>query len=261
MEPLTTSIWITAVTVFVYMTFAFGVAMVRRDNSLADIFWGLGFILIALITLFLRSDYRVLQILVTILVLFWGLRLAIYVYVRNKGKGEDPRYRKWREEWGRWFVLRSYLQVFLLQGLFMFLISLPIVIINTYEADVILAPTVIGSLIWLTGFYFETTGDIQLYQFLQKPENRGKVMDSGLWRYTRHPNYFGEVIQWWGIFIIATQVPYGWIGIIGPAMITFLLLRVSGILMTEKMFEGNPEFEEYKQRTSVFFPWFPGGSH
>jgi len=253
---LLTSLWISAAAIFAYMTFAFLVAVIRRDNSLADFFWGLGFVLVALLTLFLRSDFEAQQVLVTVLVFVWGLRLSIYVLIRNRGKGEDPRYKQWREEWGRYFLLRSYLQVFILQGVFMFLILVPVVIVNTYSADFSAPAAMVGGLVWLLGFYFESVGDYQLYRFLRNPANRGKIMDSGLWRYTRHPNYFGEVTQWWGIFVIAAAVPYGWIGVVGPLTITYLILRVSGIPMTEKMFEGNPAFEEYKRHTSIFFPWF-----
>ncbi len=256
MELLTT-LWISAAAIFVYMTLAYVVAIVRKDNSLADIFWGLGFILVALITYFVQGSNGGPQILVTVLVFLWGVRLATHVFIRNRGKGEDPRYRKWREEWGDSFLIRSYLQVFMLQGLFMLLVVWPVAIVNTYGNTLTVWAAVVGTLIWLIGFVFETVGDYQLLRFTQDPANRGKIMDRGLWRYTRHPNYFGEVAQWWGIFVIAVAVPYGWIGVIGPLTITFLITRVSGIPMTEKMFEGNPAWEAYTKKTSIFFPLPP----
>ncbi len=254
---LPTSLWTSAAAIFVYMTFAFFVAIVRKDNSLADIFWGLGFILVALLTFFVQGDNGGPQILVTVLVFLWGVRLATHVFIRNKGKGEDPRYKKWREEWGDSFLIRSYLQVFMLQGLFMLLIVWPVAIINTYGATLTVWAAVVGALIWLLGFVFETVGDYQLLRFTRDPANRGRILDTGLWRYTRHPNYFGEVAQWWGIFVIAVAVPYGWISVIGPLTITFLILKVSGIPLTEKMFEGNPDWETYKKKTSIFFPLPP----
>jgi steroid 5-alpha reductase family enzyme len=257
MMGIPTSLWISAVAIYVYMTGAFVLAMVRKDNSLADIVYGVGFILVAVLTLALRSDFAARQILATVLVTLWGLRLAIHITIRNRGRGEDPRYKKWRDEWGRYFAVRSFLQVFMLQGTVILLIVLPVIIINTTGNTETLWSMVLGTLIWVVGFFFEAVGDYQLYRFVSNPDNRGKVMSSGLWRYTRHPNYFGEITMWWGVFIIASTVPWGWIGVIGPLTITYLLLRVSGIPMLEKMFEGNPEFEAYKKRTSAFFPWFP----
>jgi steroid 5-alpha reductase family enzyme len=111
--------------------------------------------------------------------------------------------------------------------------------------------------VWVIGFFFESVGDAQLSRFIKDPANKGKLMQSGLWKYTRHPNYFGEVTQWWGLWIIALSVSYGWLGIIGPLTITTLILKVSGIPLLEKSMEGNPEFQEYKKRTSVFFPLPP----
>ena len=257
MEILT-SFWMSAAAVFGFMTLAFVVALIKKDNSIVDVGWGLGFILVALVTFFARGDREPQQILVTVLVLIWGLRLATHVFLRNRGKGEDPRYKKWREEWGGNFVIRSYLQVFLLQGCLLLLVVLPVIIINSYPEGSAVWPGAIGAVIWVVGFLFEAVGDYQLVRFVGDPQNRGKIMDRGLWRYTRHPNYFGEVTQWWGIFIIALATPYGWVGIIGPLVITALILRVSGIPMLEERFAGNPEWEAYKKRTSVFIPWFPG---
>jgi steroid 5-alpha reductase family enzyme len=257
MMGIPTSLWISAVAIYIYMTGAFVLAMVRKDNSLADIVYGVGFILVAVLTLALRSDFAGRQILATVLVILWGLRLAIHITIRNRGRGEDPRYKKWRDEWGRYFAVRSFLQVFMLQGTVILLIVLPVIIINTTGNTETIWSMVLGTLIWMVGFFFEAVGDYQLYRFTSDPDNRGKVMSFGLWRYTRHPNYFGEITMWWGIFIIASTVPWGWVGVIGPLTITYLLLKVSGIPMLEKMFEGNPEFEAYKKRTSAFFPWFP----
>lgn len=256
MEILT-SLWISAAAVLGYMTLFFLTALARKDNSIADIAWGIGFILVAALTFFVRGDWEPQQILVTLLVLIWGLRLSIHIFNRNRGRGEDPRYRQWREEWGKYFVVRSYLQVFVLQGCLLLLIVLPVIIVNTYATGSLIWSDAIGIFVWTVGFFFETVGDYQLYRFTQDPANRGRIIDLGLWQYSRHPNYFGEVTQWWGIFIIAASASYGWIGIVGPLTISTLILRVSGIPMLEKRFEGNPEFEAYKKRVSVFIPWFP----
>ncbi|MDD4635368.1 MAG: DUF1295 domain-containing protein, partial [Dehalococcoidales bacterium] len=215
--------------ILVYMSLLFIVALIRRDNSIADIGWGIGFIVVALSVMLIQSDFSSRQILLTVLVALWGFRLAGRILKRNWGKGEDFRYRKWREEWGRWFLLRSYLQVFLLQGFFMWLNSLPVIITGAHAQSGLGWLDYAGLAVWLTGFFFEAVGDWQLDRFLADRSNRGKILDTGLWRYTRHPNYFGEVVMWWGIFVISLSQPWSWIGIIGPVTITVLILFISGV--------------------------------
>jgi len=196
------------------------------------------------------------QFLVAGLVTVWGLRLGIRIFRRNRGRGEDPRYVKFREEWGKYFVLRSYFQLFLFQGIILMLNVTPVLIIMSGIRETLAWSDYVGLAIWVIGFLFETVGDHQLDAFLKVPENRGIIIDKGLWRYTRHPNYFGEATMWWGIFVIALNQPWGWIGVIGPMVITGMLLFVSGIPMTERLMEKTPGWEEYKRRTSVFMPWF-----
>jgi len=246
-----------ALVVFIYMTLLFVAALMRKRNDIADVGWGVGFILVAVTSLWLSSTVTPRKLLILTLVIIWGLRLAIHIGMRNRGKKEDYRYKKWRDDWGESWLLRSYLQVFLLQGVFMLLITFPIVLANTYDATTLGWLDALGVMVWAFGFFFEAVGDYQLTQFIRQPENKGKIMKYGLWRYTRHPNYFGEVTQWWGVFLIVLSVPYGWMGIVGPLTISFLILKVSGIPMLEKPFEGKPEWEEYKRRTSVFFPSLP----
>jgi steroid 5-alpha reductase family enzyme len=243
--------------VFVYMSLLFVIALIRKRNDIADVGWGLGFILVDLVSLWLSGVVTPRKTLLLVLVVLWGLRLAVHIGMRNRGKKEDYRYKQWREDWGDTWVLRSYLQVFLLQGVFMLLITVPLVIANTYDAGRLGLLDVVGVLVWGIGFFFEAVGDYQLTQFLRDPANRGKIMRYGLWQYTRHPNYFGEVTQWWGVFLIVLSVANGWMGIIGPLTITTLILKISGIPMLEKPFEGKPEWEDYKKRTSVFFPMPP----
>ncbi len=251
-------IGISAFIIFVYMTFMFLLAIIVKDNSIADTAWGIGFIVVSLSTLLIGGDFALRKILVAALVLVWGLRLAIRIFMRNWGKGEDWRYRKWREDWGKYFILRSYLQVFMLQGFILLLNVSPVLVINTYGSGELTWIDIIGILVWGLGFFFESVGDYQLDRFIENPENQGKIMDRGLWRYTRHPNYFGEVTMWWGIFIIALAVPWGWIGIIGPMVITLMIVFVSGIPLTEKQMDKNPAFADYKKKTSILIPWFPG---
>jgi steroid 5-alpha reductase family enzyme len=248
--------------VLAYMTVWYLVARIKKDNSVADIAWGLGFVLVAGYTFFFRRTSLFLPLLVTLLVAIWGLRLSFHIFRRNRKKGEDPRYAAWRASWGRSFVWRSYLQVFLLQGFFLLVIASPFILVNTYRWT--FPPGnhghgvwQSGLLVWIAGFVFEAFADAQLARFKRDPANRGKIMDRGLWRYSRHPNYFGESLMWWGIFLIAMEVPYGWTTVASPALITFLLVRVSGVPLLEKRYAGNAEFQAYARRTSAFFPWFP----
>ncbi|MFA6613100.1 MAG: DUF1295 domain-containing protein [Dehalococcoidales bacterium] len=243
--------------ILVYMSLLFLAALMLGDNSIADIGWGFGFIVVALFVLFIQADFTARQILVTSLITIWCLRLSARILKRNWGKGEDFRYRKWREEWGRWFILRSYLQVFILQGFFMWLISLPVIIIGAKMQPGFGWVDFTGLAVWLIGFFFEAVGDWQLDRFLSNPDNRGKILDSGLWRYTRHPNYFGEVVMWWGIYIISLSQLWGWAGIIGPITITVLILFVSGVPLLERTMAKNPAYNDYASRTSIFFPLPP----
>ncbi len=240
--------------VLVYMLLWFIISLVLRRNDVADVAWGGGFIVASLAVLLSRGAATDRAVLVVSLVTIWGVRLALHIGLRNRGKAEDARYRKWREEWGKYFVLRSFFQIFILQGVLLVIISLPVLRVITTPAHGFTAFDVIGILVWLTGFLFEAVADWQLLQFKKVPDSKGRIIMTGLWQYSRHPNYFGEVTLWWGIYLIALAVPGGWMTVIGPMTITALILGVSGIPMLEKKYEGNREFDEYKRRTSAFFP-------
>ena len=243
--------------VMLYMTGWFIAAQVRGRNDIADVAWGLGFILAAAVSLLAGGAYPLRGLLVSGLVLVWGIRLAVHIHSRNRGRGEDPRYRAWREEWGRWFVLRSFLQVFMLQGILLLLVALPVLFVNQAPPAPLGWFDLLGLVIWLTGFCFEALGDWQLRAFISNPANKGRLMTGGLWRYTRHPNYFGEVTLWWGIWLMTLALPGGWLTVVGPITITFLILKVSGIPMLEKPYQDRPDFQEYQHRTSAFFPLPP----
>lgn len=248
---------IAAVVLFIHAVIWFAIALRLKKNDVADIAWGLSFILAAIAALSVQERATVRAALVALLVVLWGARLALHIGLRSRGKPEDARYRSWREAWGRHAVIRSFVQVFLLQSLLALIISLPVIAAIAADGP---APGLIdlsGVLLFFTGFFFEAVGDHQLAKFKRDPANRGKIMQQGLWRYTRHPNYFGEVVLWWGIYLLALPVPGGWMTIIGPLTITGLILLVSGIPLLEKKYEGNAEFEAYKRRTSVFFPLPP----
>lgn len=252
----------------VYMLGAFVISLIRRDNGTADIAYGWGFVLVAWVTYTLGAQ-SVTGLLVSLLATVWAARLSIRIYLRNRGKPEDFRYKAWRDAWGKTFVVRSFLQVYMLQGLVIFIVALPLSLLNIYGATT-LATGVAGLLViggfvaWLVGFYFEAVGDYQLARFMRNPQNKGKIMDQGLWRYSRHPNYFGESVMWWGIALIsaATLSSTGNVLLLiapfaGPVLITYLLLKVSGVPMLEARFAGNPLWEEYKRKTSVFIPLPP----
>ena len=246
-----------ALLLWAYMSLWFVISLVKGRNDVADVAWGLGFVLLAWTSFFLSRASGTAGILVGILVSVWGLRLAWHIHARNRGKAEDYRYMAWRLEWGKWFYARSYLQVYLLQGALLFLIALPVLIINRVAGGTLGFLGGIGVGVWLFGFIFESVGDAELARFAKDPRNRGKILQSGLWRYTRHPNYFGEVVQWWGIGLVALGVARSWVGMIGPLTITILILKISGIPMLERKMAENPDFADYKRRTSVFVPRFP----
>ncbi len=246
-----------AVVIFVYMSAVFLLALARKNNGIVDIGWGAGFILVSAVTFLNFGHGRARQWLALALVLIWGGRLALHIFARNRGKEEDFRYAAWRRQWGRYFVIRSFFQIFMLQGLLMLLVSAPLLLILGQVQPPLNLLDGVGALVWLTGFLFETIGDRQLAAFIRDPLNRGRLMTGGLWSYTRHPNYFGEAALWWGVGIIALSAANGWLGLIGPALITFLLLFVSGVPLLEKKYAARPDWEEYKRRTPMFVPWIP----
>ncbi|HBH61629.1 MAG TPA: steroid 5-alpha reductase [Nitrospiraceae bacterium] len=246
------------IVIMIYMTAWFLIAQALRRNDVADIAWGTGFIVTAITAMILSDAVPPRGFLAFFLVVLWGLRLATHIYMRNRGKPEDRRYRTWREQWGRHAVIRAFLQVFMLQGLLMIIISLPVTFIITFGQNPFGIFDALGVCIWITGFIFEAVGDYQVVQFKRAPAHKGKLMTQGLWTYTRHPNYFGEVTLWWGMYLIALSVPQGWASILGPLTITFLILKVSGIPLLEEKYKDNPEFQAYKRRTSAFFPLPPG---
>lgn len=249
--------FVVACILFFYFNLWFLVSLVKKRNDVADIAWGLGFVLLAWSSFFLADETSWRGFLVCVVVSIWGVRLAWHIYKRNKDKTEDYRYLAWRRKWGKFFYLRSYLQVFLLQGFFLFLISLPILFVNFGNGPDLGWLDILGFSVWAVGFLFEAIGDAQLAKFIKNPDNKNKIMQSGLWAYTRHPNYFGEVVGWWGLWLVAASEPGGWVAFIGPLIITVLILKVSGIPMLEKKLEKNQDFIKYKQRVSVFFPLPP----
>jgi steroid 5-alpha reductase family enzyme len=257
-----------AITLLIYVFIAFIVGTVKKNNGIMDIFYGPAYFVVSFTSLIssylLFGPLNFRQILTTLLVFIWSMRLASYIYVRNKGKPEDPRYKVMRDRWGTNVIIKSLFKIYLFQAIIIFLVDIPSWMINiSYNPslnsllDFFGITLWVGSLIWLMGFLFETIGDWSLYFFLKKLENKGKVMDKNVWKYTQHPNYFGEVTQWYGLAIIALAVPWGLISFIGPVYLTFQIIKVSGVRLLDKRFERDDAYADYKRRTSSFFPWFP----
>jgi len=239
---------------FILFIIFYFIALRKKDNSVADFAWGLGFIVVAISALFRGAFFDTRQLITTALICMWGLRLATHIYLRNKGKEEDFRYQAMREKWGKYTSVMSFLQVFLPQWIFLLAISFSIVIINATRGPSISYLDYLGISIWTIGFLFESISDNQLYQFKKDKKNKGKIMTCGLWKYSRHPNYFGEALLWWGIFLIALPHPYGIYTIISPIFIFFLLLKVTGIPLLEKKYKDDEKYQKYAEKTSVFFP-------
>lgn len=249
------------VCVLAFMTIMFFVSRQLKRSDVVDAAWGPAFV-VAAGSAFLFNPYDLtiglnVQTFVTLLVTIWAGRLSFTITMRLMKKPEDVRYVNLRKKWTGSEPVNVYLRIFLTQAVLATVISSALIHINLSLPASLGTFAYIGGIIWLIGFYFEAVGDLQLRRFLANPKNKGKLMTSGLWEYTRHPNYFGEATMWWGVFVIALSTPYGWLGIITPVVITYLLLFVSGVPMTEKSFEGRPGWKAYKARVSKFFPLPP----
>ncbi len=251
-------VW-SAVGIFASMTAVWLASLRLRDASIVDVFWGLGFVGAASIGLAIGDGVAGRRIFIFILIAVWGVRLATYIAMRNRGAGEDPRYMKMRQRAGDSFWWESLMRVFWLQGAIMWVVALPLMAVAAGTSPTFpSASDVIGAALWAIGVFFEAVGDRQLRTFKRDPANKGKVMDRGLWRYTRHPNYFGDAAMWWGVAVIAAGVPWGWATAVGPALMTFFLMKVSGVALLEKSLASTkPEYADYVQRTSAFVPRLP----
>ena len=247
--------------VVVFMTGMFAVSRILKRTDVVDVAWGLAFF-VAAVSSYIMNPYGItiglnVQTLVTALVAIWAARLSYTIGRRLLIKPEDHRYVTLRKQWKGNAGVNTYVRIFLVQALLATVISSAVIHTNlSLEAGIGIV-AIIGAAVWLLGFVFESVGDWQLKRHLADSANRGKLMTRGLWKYTRHPNYFGEATMWWGIFIIGLSTPYGWLGIVTPVIITYLLLFVSGVPMTEKSFKGKLGWNEYKRRTSMFVPLPP----
>ncbi len=226
----------------------------KNKHDFLDIIWGMSFVICSAVSLFL-SKLTIVNIISTLLVLIWGMRLTIYLAKRNINVKEDYRYQKYRDEYkGKHFDMYFFLRMYLLQYVLSVIIIYPVVFTNLKDISNFGIITVIGIIVWIIGFIFESVGDSQLRKFKKDPVNKGKLMQTGLWKYTWHPNYFGEASMWWGIYLICiSDYKYYWL-IFSPILITLLLRFVSGVPLLEKKYAGRADWEEYKKKTSIFFP-------
>ena len=240
--------------IFLYMSLIFIIAMIKKDNSIVDVFWGIGFIVIALYAVVQSGETDIRKMIVTLFVLLWGMRLSYHIMMRNMGKGEDFRYKAWRDTW-KYFFVRSFFQIFMLQGFFMLIISLPAWYVGFNTGGPLGIWDTLGMIVFGVGFFFEAVGDHQLDTFKKNPANQGKLMTTGLWSLTRHPNYFGESLVWLGLSFYALNLPHGWYTLLSPLVIILLLRYVSGVPMLEKKYQGRPDWEEYRAKTAPLIPF------
>lgn len=230
------------------------VSLGKRDVSIVDPFWSIAFLL-PFANLVRATGATPGKLLLLALVALWALRLWAYLSLRARGKPEDPRYTAFREQYGRerypWI---SLFQVFLLQGTLALIIGAPLTAAALAPAPDVIGPLdVIGGVLALGGTLYEAVADAQMAAYKRAPH--GPVMDRGLWRWSRHPNYFGETVLWWGFWLAAADAPWGLATVFAPALMTFLLLRVSGVTLLEKGLRARkPEYEAYVRRTSAFLP-------
>lgn len=240
------------ITIFVYMTVWFVIAKRRKRLDTVDSAWGGGFVLIAWLVALQQPSIR--TYMVAAMVTAWSARLTYHLARRSRRNGEDPRYielaKKHKRVW-----LWAYLWIFLFQGLLVFLVGLPIITNAGMALPGLRLFFTAGYILWALGFYIEYRADSELRNFKENKKNKGKVLDTGLWQYSRHPNYFGELLQWWGIGLVATQTSFGWLGLVGPLILTILIRNISGIPTVEKRRQGDKAYQEYKKRTNPLLPW------
>lgn len=237
------------------MTLLWGLSLVLKDVSIVDPFWGTGFVIVAWLTALRNEAIPARVMLLAILVTLWGLRLSLFLLIRNWGHAEDKRYAAMRAKHGPKFAVLSLFSVFWLQAFILWFVAQPIQVAGIANlASPLTVIDFLGVALWAVGVAFETIGDAQLARFKARPENAGKVMDRGLWAWTRHPNYFGDFCVWWGIYVIAAMGSAWWT-ILSPLAMSWLLMKVSGVKLLESTIsDRRPDYAEYKRRTSAFFP-------
>jgi steroid 5-alpha reductase family enzyme len=244
--------------ILVLMAGTFAVAKLAGRHSVIDTTWGIGLAVVAVVSLLSSAGhgYELRRVLLTVAAVAWGARLAVFTGWRSRGQGEDPRYRDLLGKARGHPDLYALRVIYLTQALVMWLACLPIMA-GMVEPARLAAVTIIGAVIWLAGFVFESVGDAQLARFKADPAHRGVIMDRGLWRYTRHPNYFGDACMWWGLFVLSIGSWLGLVAVISPLLMTYVLVRGTGARLTDQRMADRPGYAEYMARTSGFFPLPP----
>jgi steroid 5-alpha reductase family enzyme len=238
-----------------YMLCFYLVAQIIKDNSIVDIGWGMGFVVLSSTLLLFTGKFSLYHLVLFFIVLVWGARLSLYILIRNLGKPEDFRYANWRKGWGKRAPIVAFFKVFMLQGLVMLIVSLPVIFAFISSQNKLSAINIAGYFVFVFGFIFETIADYQLSAFKKNKENKGKIITHGLWSVSRHPNYFGEALLWWGIYLSTLGSGFGYITIISPILMSLLLRFGSGVPMLEEKYSQKPEFIEYARNTAVFVPF------
>lgn len=250
-----------ALAILVATTVLWFIGLLREDVSIVDSFWGLGFALLGWIYVLMEGSLSARGLILVTLVTCWGVRLSVHITLRNRGAGEDYRYRAIRAKWGPGFRWTSLGIVFWLQGLLMWVIAMPTFVAARTSGVPLGALDVLGICVFVIGFAFEVIGDWQLTRFKASPDSQGRTLQTGLWRYTRHPNYFGDATLWWGVYLMSVSAGGAWT-VFSPLLMTFLLVRISGVpLLEERMSRSRPDFADYVERTSPFIPWPPRSSN
>lgn len=244
--------------IFLYMCSFFVIASFLKNNGIVDIGWPFGFVVIAISSLLLTNNYSTTSILVTLLISLWGVRLGSFLLFRAIGKPEDFRYANFRKQWGKRVLLISFFRVYILQGTIMLIVAYPIVASAAYStSETHPVFLILGAIVWLIGYFFQVVGDAQLARFKKQRKSKEEVLQSGLWAFTRHPNYFGEATMWWGLAIIVLPVKFGFIALITAFIMNFFLVKVSGVPFLDRRYAKNAQYQQYKLRTNRFIPWFP----
>ncbi len=238
-----------------YASFWFILSLIFKRNDIADVAWGLGYVLVMAYCAY-HFPLNDRALLVYVLVSLWAFRLSIYIGLRNRGKAEDFRYKQWRDDWGKTFYWRSFLQVYVLQAAILLLVSSPVLVVATSAETELTFVSGFVTALWLFGFYWQVVGDAQLAAFKKRRRHQEEVLNTGLWKFSRHPNYFGEILMWWAMFLIVLPLQYWFFAVLSPVLITWLLARVSGVPMLEERYKDNPAYQEYKAHTPALFPRF-----
>ena len=244
--------------IFVYMCSLFVIAQRLKNNGIVDIGWPFGYVIIAVSSLLITQQFTVTTILTTLLISLWGVRLGVYLWIRAYRKPEDFRYANFRKQWGKNVVIISFFRVFMLQGTIMLVIAYPLVVsaVNGVSNEITLF-SILGLLVWIIGYFFQVVGDTQLATFKKQRQSKEDVLQTGLWAYTRHPNYFGEATMWWGLALIVLPLQQGYIALITAFIMNVFLVKISGVPFLDRRYANNMTYQQYKKQTNRFIPWFP----